>query len=76
VDGVGYLDDAIAHAEKLANITPGSSTVTKWYERPTLFPGMSMIQSRRTSPADLLDAQRLRTFVNELGAVELMYLRP
>ena len=62
-------------AETLAGLPTGGSTVTMWRERPTLFPGMPLVQSG-SGVSDLLDAKRVRTFVNELGAVELMYLRP
>jgi ClpP class serine protease len=74
VDAIGYLDDAITEAEKRAKLTAGTATVTIWRERPTLLPSMSLV--RRNAPAGLLDADRLRSLVNELGSVRLMYLRP
>ncbi len=72
VDAIGYLDDAVARAEQRASIPAGRATVTRFAERPTLFESLSLAGSGRGG--DVLDADRLRSFVNELGSVRMMYL--
>lgn len=70
VDAIGYLDDAIAHAETTAGIAPGRATVYTYGLRPTLL-GLPMASA---APARSLDAEHLRSLVNDLAGVRLMYL--
>jgi len=74
IDGIGYLDDAIGQAEQLAGIPTGGATVMMLRERPELFPGLPFVQARRGVRGDVLDPEAIRSFVNELGTVRLMYL--
>ena len=74
IDGIGYLDDAIAQAEQLAGIPTGGATVMLLRERPELFPGLPFVQARRGARGDVLDPEAIRSFVNDLGTVRLMYL--
>ena len=74
IDGIGYLDDAIAKAEQLAGIGAGRATVMRLCERPPLFPGLPFIEAEAGGRGDLLDAERIRSLVNELQTVRMMYL--
>jgi protease-4 len=74
IDGIGYLDDAIARAEQAAGLATGSATVRRLSERPSLF-GMPLVRAG-DDRNPLFDPERLRTFVNDLGRVRLMYLMP
>lgn len=76
IDSIGYLDDAIATAESMAGLATGSARVTITREPPSLFgrsPVLGITGPAR-SETNVLDAQRLRSFVNELSSVRLMYL--
>jgi protease-4 len=74
IDGIGYLDDAIAKAESLAGLRTGRSKVVVVLEPPSLFGDNLLMQARdRSWPGDW-DADRLRTFVTELGSPRVMYL--
>ncbi len=74
IDGIGYLDDAILQAEQLAGLAPGSATIMMLYQRPTLFGDLSMVGAGRGP--NQLDADAIRTLINDLGSVRLMYLMP
>ena len=67
-------DHAIASAEQRAGLTAGSATVMMLSRRPTLLGSLMSARSGPASRRDLLDAERLRSFVNELASVRLMYL--
>jgi protease-4 len=72
IDGIGYLDDAIAHAEKAGGIPTDSATVIMLRKAPTLFGDGLLAQSR--GPGNSLNAEAVRTWVNELSAPRMMYL--
>jgi len=81
VDGVGYLDDAIAQAEKMAGLKPGTAGVYIVREPPSLFGSGLFAQMRgqaqgrsAASANDVLDADRLRALLNELAAPRVAYL--
>jgi protease-4 len=74
VDAMGYLDDAIASAEKRAGIGAGRASVVVLTERPMLFSQMPLAGLVKRERPDPLDAEAIRTFANELGSVKLMYL--
>jgi protease-4 len=74
IDGIGYLDDAIAEAEKRASLRSGSATVRSFHERPSLFGGLPLVQGGGRGALDRLDADSIRSLINDLGAVRLMYL--
>jgi len=73
IDSIGYLDDAIAQLESMANLTPGRATVIRLAEPPTLFGGVFAQRSTR-SQIDLFDADAIRGLVNDLNAPRVMYL--
>jgi protease IV len=76
VDAVGYLDDAIAHAEGAAGIPAGRAAVVRITEPPSLFGNGLLFQARtRAVPRSAgIDAAALRSFVNELSTPKAMYL--
>jgi protease-4 len=74
IDSMGYLDDAIAEVETLAGLSTGEATVVRYMELPSLMGALGLASAERRTSAGLLDAERLRTFVNELSSVRLMYL--
>jgi protease-4 len=74
IDGIGYLDDAIAEAERRAGIGTGQATVRVLQRRPTLFEGLPLARGAGRSVLDLPDADSVRSLMNELGSVKLMYL--
>jgi protease-4 len=73
IDGIGYLDDAIAQAEQLAGLPAGRPTVIRLRERPVFLGGLPFLETDAGNRADLLDAERIRSLVNELRTVRLMY---
>jgi protease-4 len=74
VDSVGYLDDAIAEAERRARIAQGQARVVVLRQPPSLFgPGMLL---RSPAPPAGLDGEALRRLLHDLGAVRVMYLMP
>ncbi|MDY7110569.1 MAG: S49 family peptidase [Planctomycetota bacterium] len=73
IDGIGYLDDAIARAEQLAGIPTGSATVMRLRERPVFLGGLPFLEAESTARRGPLDAERIRSLVNELRTVRLMY---
>ena len=73
IDGIGYLDDAIAAAEKAAGLPGGRSTVVILRKTVSLFGGV--LGSAAPQPWQRLpDGESLRTLVNDLSAPRLMYL--
>ncbi len=72
IDGIGYLDDAIVRAEKSAGLRTGASTVVFLRQPPSFTEALMAIE--RTRPANLLDADAIRSFVNDLGSPRVMYL--
>lgn len=74
VDGIGYLDDAIAEAEKQASLGTGSTTVRSFHERPSLFGNLPGVRSGPRNALERLDVESIRALINELGSVRLMYL--
>jgi protease-4 len=74
VDGIGYLDDAIARAEQAAGVT--NATVLALRPRPTLFGELPFVQSRPRGLDLTGSAETIRSVVNDLSRVRLMYLAP
>jgi protease-4 len=72
VDSIGYLDDAVAAAERLGGVPAGQATVVFLRERASALEQMLGV-SRRT-PRPGLDAASLRRLIDELSAPRLMYL--
>ena len=72
VDRIGYLDDAITRAETAAGLRVGSSTVV-FLRQPPSFADVLMAHEQ-PRPASLLDADTIRSFVNDLGSPRVMYL--
>jgi protease-4 len=72
IDAVGYLDDAIAKAEKSAGLGAGSATVVMLKQPPSLFNDGLFSKTRAATGG--LDADELRGLVNELAAPRIMYL--
>ncbi|TVQ52214.1 MAG: signal peptide peptidase SppA [Phycisphaerales bacterium] len=75
IDSIGYLDDAIAEAERQAGLTAGRSTVVRLSEPPTLF-GDSLFLRRHDSSTTMrrIDGESLRDLVNDLATPRIMYL--
>ncbi len=73
IDGIGYLDDAVAQAETLAGVTPGTSSVIILRRAVSIFDDL-LISSPRGIRSRLRDADSIRSLVNELAAPRLMYL--
>ncbi len=71
IDGIGYLDDAIAEAERRAGLSPGSASVIVLREAVSLFDNLLVNTGIRST---LRDAESIRSLVNELAAPRLMYL--
>jgi protease-4 len=71
VDAIGYLDDAISKAESLGGVR-GRATVVMLTEPPSLFDALAASESRGGS--GFFDADRIRTFVNDLASPRVMYL--
>lgn len=77
VDSIGYIEDAIMHAEDLANLREGRARVIRFTEPPTLF-GRPMFAGTRSDGATLggMDADEARAFVTALTRPQIMYLMP
>jgi protease-4 len=75
IDSIGYLDDAIADAERLAAIPVDSSNVIE-IRRPMPILGSLLMGHHQTnaSVADWLDADRVRALASELAMPRPMYL--
>jgi protease-4 len=75
IDAIGYLDDALADAEKAAAIRVGSAHVVKLHRPPSFFGGgLELHQQAAKGAAFSLDADAVRNLVNELTSPRLMYL--
>jgi protease-4 len=75
VDAIGYLDDAVADAEKLAGLGTGTATVVRLGERWTLFGSLFGASAPGARSASVLeDPQRLRTLIDDFTSTRLMYL--
>ena len=73
IDGIGYLDDAIAHAEKLAGIATGTASVIVLRQRTSLLDDL-LASARTDVRSRFRNADGIRSLVNELAAPRLMYL--
>jgi protease-4 len=73
IDAIGYLDDAVKQAEQAAGLTIDGATIEVLSPRPTLF-GLPFVSARAPRSADAFDADRVRSLVNDLSTVRLMYL--
>jgi protease-4 len=74
VDGIGYLDDAIAQAETIAGLRAGRSTVVSLLQPPRLLGDGLWMQARGLRSRATLDAEEIRGLVNDLGSPRVMYL--
>lgn len=74
IDEVGYLDDAIAVAEKLAKVSAGGAEVFVVREPPSLFGDQLFVANRSPNPMAGLDAERIRSLLTELAAPRVAYL--
>jgi protease-4 len=75
IDQVGYLDDAIAQAEKLAGLPTGRATVMMISEPPTFSPAdLFFLRGGRPADASALDAEAIRSLVNDLSTPRVTYL--
>ncbi len=81
VDGIGYMDDAIAKAEQLAKLQPKSARVFILREPPTFFGNGIFGQAQSAARAarspgkgELLDGDRIRALLDELSAPHVAYL--
>jgi protease IV len=72
IDGIGYLDDAIAKAEARTGLPAGASTVVMLRQPPTLFGDGLFAQSRQGGMR--VDGEAVRGVVNDLAAPRVMYL--
>ncbi len=74
IDGIGYLEDAVTQAEQLAGILKGAASVEILFQRPTFLDSMLAAQTRQAERRDPFDAESIRSLVNDLGTVRIMYL--
>lgn len=81
VDGIGYLDDAIAEAERRAGLIPGASTVVRVFRPRPLF-GNDLFGARSAlvggdrgvgGLGTAADGARLRDLLDEIGELRLEY---
>ena len=78
IDGVGYLDDAIAQAEQLAGLATGSAGVFFLREPPSLFgdgllgEARQQLSSKRAAPE--IDGEQVRKLLYELSSPRPAYL--
>jgi protease IV len=71
IDGIGYLDDAITKAESLGGIASGSANVFIVRKRPTFFGDGLLAQAPQSTHS--LDAEHVRSMVNDLATPRIMY---
>lgn len=79
IDGIGYLNDAIAVAEQRAGLTAGASTVQILRWPPTLMDALVGAEASRSGHQSIvssLNAESIRALVNELAMPRAMYLMP
>ena len=72
IDGIGYLDDAIAQAETLARLGTGASTVIM-LKKPSALLGDFFAREQAHGGYDI-DADAIRGLASELSAPRVMYL--
>ena len=72
IDGIGYLDDAIAEAERRASLATGTARVVILKQPPAFF--ASGLFTRAARPTPPLNADAIRRLANDLGAPRVMYL--
>ncbi|MCH7547330.1 MAG: signal peptide peptidase SppA [Planctomycetes bacterium] len=72
IDGLGYLDDAIAQAESLSSITSGTANVVILKQPPTFFTNGLFTSMSKSTPT--LDADAIRRLINDLGSPRVMFL--
>ena len=76
IDGIGYLDDAIAESERQSRIPADRATVLWLSPPPTLFGGLGLVESGglRSAEDPGWTAERIRGVVNDLSTPRIMYL--
>ena len=74
MDTIGYLDDAIAQAERSAGLPAGRSTVVILREPTSPLDELLGGRTPTPGPGALFDAQKLRGVVNDLSLPRVMYL--
>jgi protease-4 len=75
IDGIGYLDDAIAEAERRASLSAGAARIIILKQPPAFFASGLFTQAPRINRATPpLDADAIRALANDLGAPRVMYL--
>ncbi len=78
IDAIGYLDDAVAQAERLGGVGTGSATVVKLSESLSLLESLFGASSGPAPGARNLswldDPQRLRSLLDDFTSTRLMYL--
>lgn len=72
VDAIGYLDDAIAEAERRAGLAANATTVVRVVQPRPLF-GTSFLGQTDARGADLLDPNALRRLLEEAGSLRIEY---
>ena len=74
VDEIGYLSNAIDYTEKKSGIRPGGATVFWLTEPPTLFGSFSSTRMAGLKQTGILEADEIRSLVNDLTSPKVMYL--
>ena len=74
VDTIGYLDDAIAQAERSAGLPAGRSTVVILREPTSPLDELLGGRTPGPGPGAIFDAEKLRGVVNDLARPRVMYL--
>lgn len=69
VDTIGYLDDAVTEAAKLAGLPPDKARVTVLGSKPSLMQALLGVKTDMPS----LSAEQLRSALTELGVPRLSY---
>lgn len=73
VDGVGYLDDAIAKATELAALPKGTKPTVTLMQPRKPFRLASLLDMSTGSIASGIDADQIRTWLNDLATPRLEY---
>lgn len=84
IDSIGYLDDAIALAEKQVRLAAGTSTVVRINRPlPSLAdfllgeaPSIERVEASWQEVISTLDADRLRSLLHDLSRPRAMYIMP
>lgn len=69
VDTIGYLDDAITEAAKLAGLPPDKARVTVLGSKPTLMQALMGVDTKMPE----ISAEQIRSALTELGVPRLTY---